>query len=180
MTRPNRNRLVIALFWLGSLALANALPGNARIAFVVIVIAATAISYSVAADFFAGKRYLRKKQWVEALTAFRTFEDKLTASPGRQKLAWLAWGVYSLDPIAVARNGTGVVHLENGKLELAEAAFFSALARDGSYAVPHVNLAVVAARRKDAAVMEQQLAEAARLGVTSAKVAKKVRAALGA
>jgi hypothetical protein len=70
------------------------------------------------------------------------------------------------------------VHLENGKLELAEASFQKALARDALYAVPHLNLAVVAAKRGSAAVMEQHLADAKRLGLSNRRAHAKVRAAL--
>jgi hypothetical protein len=71
---------------------------------------------------------------------------------------------------------SGVVHLENNKLELAEAAFKNALEKDPLYAVPHLNLAVVAARRNDRAAMDVHLAEAARLGLTNKRAHARVRA----
>ncbi len=120
---------------------------------------------------------MRRKQWVDALMAFERFETQLK-SPGRRRLSWLASGIYSFDAAAIARNNCGVVHLENGKLELAEAAFQTALARDPLYAVPHLNLAVVAAKRGNAQAMQQHLDDAKRLGLSNRRAHAKVRAAL--
>ncbi len=178
MTRPTRNRLLFAAFALGCIFVGNYLPEPVRWTFVAVILAAAATSYVVSRQFFAGRRALKKKQWVEAITAFQAFEQQLTASAWKQRLSFLAAGMYTSDPVAIARNNVGVVHLENAKLDLAEAAFRSALERDRDYAVPHLNLAVAAARRGNAEAMEASLADAQRLGITNKKVLRKVREAL--
>lgn len=178
MKRPARNRVLFAAFWAACLVLGNVLPDLARLPFVLLTLSLAAVSFVVARQFFVGRRHLKKKRWVDALTAFQAFETELAASPWKRRLSWLAAGVYTRDPVAIARNNVGVIHLENDKLELAAAAFRSALERDADYAVPHLNLAVVAAKRKDAGAMEASLKEADRLGLSSAKAHAKVRAAL--
>jgi hypothetical protein len=178
MSRPTRNRLLFAGFWITCLVLGNVLPHAVRLPFVLAVLAFAAASYVVSRQFFAGRRHLKKKRWVDAITSFQAFEAELLQSEWKRRFSWLAAGIYTLDPVAIARNNIGVVHLENGKLELADAAFRSALERDRDYPVPHFNLALVAAKRGDQAAMESELAEAARLGVTNQKAHAKVRAAL--
>ena len=178
MTRPNRNRLLIGGFVVGCLLLGNFLPIAWRAPFVLTLLLLSLVSFAFARDFFIGRRHIKKQRWMEAILCFQRFESQLLSSALRRRLAWLAAGIYSFDPVAIARNNVGVVHLENGKLELAEAAFRSALERDPPYAVAHLNLAVVAARRSDKATMEQQLTHASRLGLTQRKIHARVRAAL--
>ena len=178
MTRPARNRLLFAGFWALCLVLGNLPPDTIRLPFVALIFALAGASFVVSRQFFAGRRHLKKKRWVEALTAFQTFEHELNASPWKRRFSFLASGIYSSDPVAIARNNVGVIHLENSKLDLAEGAFRSALERDAGYAVPHLNLAVVAAKRGDAAAVEQRLAEAQRLGLSDKKAHAKVRAVL--
>lgn len=177
MTRPTKNRLLFAGFWAVCLVLGNVLPDEIRLPFVLIIFALAAFSFVVSRRFFAGRRYMKKKQWVDALSAFQAFEQELGASSWKRHFSYLASGIYTRDPVAIARNNIGVVHLENGKLDLAEAGFRSALERDNDYAVPHLNLAVIAAKRGDSASMEQRLGEAQRLGLTDRKAHAKVRAA---
>jgi hypothetical protein len=172
MTRPTRNRLVVGAAAIACLLLGNLLRGP----FVLLLVAATLTSYVAAYDFFAGRRHLKKKRWMDAIDRLQRFEEKVAKSALRRRLSFLATGVYSSDPIAIARNNVGVVHLENGKLELAERSFSSALERDSLYAVPHLNLAVVAAKRGDEGAREQRLSEAARLGLNQKKVHARVRA----
>jgi Flp pilus assembly protein TadD len=172
MTRPNRNRLLVVALCLVCLAAGNLV--GVPLAGVLFVAALT--SYIASRELFAARRALRQKRWVDALMGLQRFEAQLT-SPARRALSWLAVSLYTFDARAIARNLTGVVHLENGNLDLAQAAFQSALQLDALYAVPYLNLAVIAARRKDTAAMESHLAQAARLGLTNKKAHAKVRAA---
>jgi hypothetical protein len=172
MTRPARNRLLLLLACV--LVLASGKWIGVPLA--VVVVGAALVSFVASRDFFAARRALKRKQWVDALVGFQRFEQQLT-TPSRRAASWLATSLYSFDAAAIARNLTGVVHLENGKLDLAEAAFLNALQQDPLYAVPHLNLAVVFAKRKDTAAMERHLAEATRLGLGSKRAHSKVRAA---
>jgi hypothetical protein len=176
MSRPARYRLLFSMLCIACLVL----PDVIRLPFLGAVLVLTVSSYAVAHRFFAGRRALKKKQWIDAVSSFHAFEAELTQTPWKRTMSWLAAGVYTRDPIAIARNNIGVVHLENGKLDLATASFRSALELDARYAVPHVNLAVVAARQNDSATMEKELAEATRLGLGSKRVHQRVRAALTA
>ena len=172
MSRPARYRLLFSILCIACLVL----PDVIRLPFLALLLALTATSFIVARRFFSGRRQLKKREWMEAIVSFQAFEAELSQTPWKRTMSWLAAGVYTRDPIAIARNNIGVVHLENGKLDLAAQAFTSALERDAGYAVPHLNLAVVAAKRGDAAALETELGEARRLGITSKKVHAKVRA----
>jgi hypothetical protein len=120
VTRPARNRLLIAAFWLGFLVLGNVLWAPLRVPVVLLLLALSLASFIVSRDFFAGRRAMRRKEWVDALVAFERFETQLQL-PGRRRFSWLASGIYSFNAAAIARNNCGVVHLENGKLDLADA-----------------------------------------------------------
>jgi hypothetical protein len=178
MTRPDRNRLGVGAFMIACVLLGKFLPVSLQAPFVLTLLLFALSSFIFARDFFAGRRHMKKLRWVDALLAFQRFESQLSNSKTRRRLSWLAAGIYSFDPIAISRNNVGVIHLENRKLELSEAAFKEALRRDALYAVPHINLAVIAALRGKKAEMETELAEAARLGLTQKRVHARVRQAI--
>ena len=179
MPRPRRYRLVLFACWAAALVIGAMLPKIIALAVLAIVFAAAIASYVSSADFFAARRAIRQKAWGTALQKLQAWEIK-QAGGKKSWLSFLTLGVYSLDSVAIARNNVGVVHLENDKLDWAETSFRSALQQDPLYAVPHVNLAVVAAKRRDAEAMRSELNEAARLGLTSKKTAKKLTALLNA
>jgi hypothetical protein len=170
MTRPARNRLLL----LALCAVCIALGSVAGVPLFITLLVAAAVSYITARDVFAARRAIRQRRWVDALMSLQKFEAK----PPPRPLCWLTMSTYSFEPVAIARNLSGIVHLENNNLDLAQAAFQSALAKDPLYAVPQLNLAVVAARRKDTAAMERHLAEAKRLGLSGKKAHARVRALL--
>ena len=179
MPRPIRNRVVLLLCLAGAALIGAVVPRSVALALLATVFTLAFISYLVSFNYFSARRAMRKKKWVEALKGLEAYELGL-ATPWKRWLSFLALGTYSLDGVAIARNNVGVVHLENAKLEWAEKAFASALERDPLYAVPHVNLAVAAARRGDGTLMQRHLDEAARLGVRSSRMNKRIAALLPA
>lgn len=126
-------------------------------------------------DHFIGRRRMRQRRWEDALRHFERFEERLLASPARQRIAWLYLSLYASDGIAVVRNNTGVVLLNLGRLDEAQAALDGALQVDELYAVPHVNLAIIAAYRGESEVAQAHLARAEDLGYRTQGIQKTVR-----
>ena len=58
MSRPARNRLAFAAFWVVCLVLGNVLPDVARLPFVALILLAALVSFIVSRRFFAGRRAL--------------------------------------------------------------------------------------------------------------------------
>jgi tetratricopeptide (TPR) repeat protein len=116
-------------------------------------------------DLFRGRRLLDLHA-PEASIAYTTrFLEWVRARPGRKRLLWLAWSVYTPDAEAMALNNLGVAHLQMGKLDAAATALRAALAVDPRYPIPYYNLAIERELSDDRGEATRLLAEAERLGL---------------
>ena len=118
---------------------------------------------------------MKQKRWEEAAICFVHFEQRLQSAKWRQMSAALFSGMYTYDGIAIARNNLGVVRLEQGRFSEAEAALRRAIERDTLYAMPYVNLAIIAALAGNATQAEQEQARAHALGFRDRGLQKRVR-----
>lgn len=141
----------------------------------VLLLAVLVVAIIAGRDFFVGRVRLSQKRWDEALTAF---EAKQLSSRWRRALAPLFVGIYSHDGVAIALNNQAVARLNQGSLTQAQELLQRALSRDAPYAIPHVNLAILAALQGNAAEAsrEQQLAH--ELGFRGAGLQRRIRALL--
>lgn len=144
----------------------------------VLLLAVLVVAIIAGRDFFVGRVRLSQKRWDEALTAFEAFEAKQLSSRWRRALAPLFVGIYSHDGVAIALNNQAVARLNQGSLTQAQELLQRALSRDAPYAIPHVNLAILAALQGNAAEAsrEQQLAH--ELGFRGAGLQRRIRALL--
>lgn len=176
MRRPTRVKLSI-LGGCGLLIAINlALPGWVARLVALTALAACAGSAAASADYFAGRKALRRKDWVAAIAAFERYAARQRAQPWRQWAGALSYSVYSFDAQAIAHNAIGAVHLNNGQLERAEASFNAAISSDPGYGVPHLNLALVAAQRGDTDAAERHARQAELLGVPKKRVRRALQA----
>lgn len=163
MSRPARNRLVVAVFvvvaFFAAPRMTNAMLWSATALATPVVLAALWVSM----PFQRARGLLRKRQYEEAATELAAFESSLTAG-WKRALASMAVGLYTSNPAAASRNTLGAVRLEQGRLDDAQTHFKAALEHDPLYAVPWGNLAVLAAMRGDAPGAEEARLKAASLG----------------
>ncbi|GMU61995.1 MAG: hypothetical protein AMXMBFR34_37580 [Myxococcaceae bacterium] len=164
MTRPRRNLLLLLLFVVAALVLAPRLPDLA------LWLAAAAgglvivVSVLAGRHLFKGRSLMGQQRWDDAALELAAFEQEQSRGGWRAALAFLFVGTYSSNGLAVARATLGAVRLEQGKLDEAEAHLRRALEADPGYAVPHANLALVAARKRDATAAQTHRARAHALG----------------
>ena len=164
MTRPVRNRLLVAAFMVAAFFAAPRLPNAALWGATALTVPFVALALWVTSPFHKARTLLRKKQFDEAATELAAFETSLTQAGWKRALAALAVGLYTSNALAASRNTLGAVRLEQGKLDDASTHFKAALEHDARYAVPWGNLAVLAAMRGDAVAAEEARAKAAALG----------------
>jgi Flp pilus assembly protein TadD len=103
------------------------------------------------------------------------FLESIRRHPGRKRLLWLAWSIYTPDAEAMALSNLGAAHLQTGDFRAAVRALAAALAVDPKYPIPHYNLAVERAIANDGAAVARHASEAERLGFRVTRMDANIR-----
>jgi tetratricopeptide (TPR) repeat protein len=122
----------------------------------------------------------KRRRWEQAIERYERFEKKLLRARWSQLTVVLYLGIYSLDGVAIARNNIGQALMNAGDLDGAVRWLRSALQRDPLYAVPYVNLSVIAAMRKDETTARREMTRAVQLGFNPNSAQRILRRALAA
>jgi tetratricopeptide (TPR) repeat protein len=164
MTRPRRNLVLILVFVVAALFLAPRLPDEALWVSAAVGGVLIAVCVFAGRHLFRGRSLMKQGKWDDAALELAAFEHEQAQGGWRRALAFLFVGTFSSNGLAVARATLGAARLEQGKLDEAEGHLRRALEVDPGYAVPHANLALLAAKRGDDAAAETHRAHAHRLG----------------
>lgn len=130
--------------------------------------------------FLIGRRMMNSRSYSEAIPQFERFLAEVRARPALKKFIWLQAGIYTLDVEAMTLNNIGACHLELGQLELVEEPLRQALFIDPLYPIPYVNLAVLAAQRRDPSTARDAASRAMQLGYLGSRTDAALRYAGGA
>lgn len=177
LTRPTRN-IVLVLVVL-------ALPffvEERSFALPLFVVAAGLLVFVVAygRDFFAARSFDRRRLWEEAIRRYEAFEARAAKLRlGRFEVP-LFLSIYTYSGVALAKSNMAFCYMNAGDLETAKRLCREALEIDGTYAVPYVNLGIIAALEGDASAAEECLEQGFRLGYRNRGVQKQVRRILSA
>ena len=180
MTRPTRTLLLFAAFLVAAFVVTPTLPDVAMWALSGLAAVVLAVSLVAGRPFFAGRFAMKDERWDAAFAAFETFHDEQSGHGWKARFSFLFAGIFTADGVALALNNMGAVRLNQQRLDDAEALFRRALERDARYAMPHVNLAIIAAMRGDAATAETESKTARALGFRRRGLQQVVRTALAA
>jgi tetratricopeptide (TPR) repeat protein len=164
MTRPRRNLALIVLFIAGAFFAAPHLPNAVLTAAAAVGAVLLIVAVFAAKHLLAGRALMKRGQWDDAALELAAFEHEQATVAWRRALAFLFVGTWTSDGVAVARGTLGAIRLEQGRLDEAEGHLKRAVEQDPGYALPYANLALVAARRADAAAAEAHRARAHQLG----------------
>lgn len=164
MTRPRRHLAFIVLFVVAAVAASPRLPDAALWAGAAAGLVLIALSAAVGRHFLRARTLMGQAKWEDAALELAAFEREQAESAWRRTLAVLFVGTFSSNGVAVARGTLGALRLEQGKLDEAKRHLERALEADPGYAVPHANLALLAAKQGDAAAAESHRAKAHALG----------------
>jgi tetratricopeptide (TPR) repeat protein len=178
MKRTQRNLFIIMAAMVAFYSIVTRLPWQAALA----VAGAALVGFIALAvwgrDYLAARRHARRRQWPLAIERYQRFERKALKAGWRRLAVVLCLGVYSFDVPAIARNEIGQAYVNANDLEQAAAWLRSALQRDPQYAVPYVNLGVIAALRRDAAGARREMSKAVQLGYNVQAAQRILRRAL--
>lgn len=180
MKRPTRVLLVATVSFITFLCVLQGLRREVAVIVVIVLLVIVALVIAWGHDFYRGRSFLRRRQWARGLRHFERYERQLSSSRFPRLMNSLHLSMYTSDGLALALNNIAVCRMNLKETAAATQALKLALARDARYAVPHVNLAVIAAMAGDEATAHEELAEAARLGYAEKGAQLVVRRALAA
>jgi tetratricopeptide (TPR) repeat protein len=164
MKRTQRNLLIILSVIAASWILLRQLPLITALWTLGAVVAIGLILVLLARDFFIGRYRARQRDWQKALERYQRFEQKLLTRRWSGLLAPLYFGIYTFDGVALARNNIGQALMNLGKLDEAEHWLRAALQRDPLYAIPYINLGIVAGLRGSEVAARREIRRAVELG----------------
>jgi tetratricopeptide (TPR) repeat protein len=164
MKRPQRYLFIIMTVMVAGYLLLTRLPGEASLSLLGILIIFFIVVAILARDWFIARRHAKRNQWAQAITHYQRLEKKLLTARWHRLTVALFPSIYSLDSVAIVRNTIAQCFLQAEDLEQAVSWLRSALQRDPLYAVPYVNLALIAAIRKDETNARREMTRAVQLG----------------
>lgn len=164
MKRPQRYLFIIMTVMVAIYLLLTRLPAAAALALLVVLAIYGLALVIWGRDLLLGRRHSSRREWRKAIERYERFEKKLLKFAWPKLTVALYLGIYSLDGVAIARNGIAHSLLNAGDLDQAVPWLRSALQRDPYYAVPYVNLAVIAAKRGDEQTAMREMTKAVQLG----------------
>lgn len=162
--RPQRNLFIIMSVMVMVYLLAIRLPPQITAYLGAAVLAVSAVLMIWGRDLLMGRYRARQRRWREALERYQRFEAKLLAVSWSKLAVVLYLSLYSFDGVAICRNhiAQSLIHMED--LDGAEQWSRRALQRDPMYALPYLNLGVVAAMRGDKQRAAREFRRAVQLG----------------
>jgi len=164
LKRPQRNLFIIMSVLAMVYLLATRLPREVTLYLGAAVLVVAAVLAVWARDFLVGRYRMRQRRWREAAERYQRFEAKLLAVSWGKLAVVLYLSFYSFDGVAICRNNIGQSLMNMQDLDGAEQWLRRALQRDPLYAVPYLNLGVVAALRGDKERAVREFGRAVQLG----------------
>jgi hypothetical protein len=178
MKRTQRNLFIIMTVMVVIYLLLTRLPGPIALGMAAGLVCTALWLMLWAWDFFIARRQGTRRRWRDAAERYQKFEKKLLAARWRRITVLLYFGIYTFDGIAIVRNNIAQSLMNLDEFEAAERWLKAALERDLHYALPYVNLAAIAAIRRDSATAHRQMSRAVHLGYSPAGAQQILRRAL--
>lgn len=164
MKRPQRYLFIIMTVLVAVYLLLTRLPPAAALALLG-VLALYVLAVAIwGRDLFFARRAAKRRDWEKAQARYEKLEKKLQRARWHRLTVVLYPSIYSFDGVAIMRNNIAQMLMNVGDLDRAVQWLRSALQRDPLYPVPYVNLALVAAKRRDEAGARREMTRAVQLG----------------
>lgn len=178
MKRTQRNLFIIMSVMMVMYLLITRLPPPIALGVAGSLLGATLALILLSADFFMARRLLKRQRWRDAADRFGKFEKKLVSARWRRATVLVYLSIYTFDGIAIVRNEIAQSLMNLDEFDAAEHWLKAALERDLQNPVVFVNLAVIAAIRRDAFTARKQISRAVQLGYSPDGAQQVLRRAL--
>ena len=176
-TRPRRNlALLVALVLLLFVIDVRAYAVEALTAILIVVGLVLVFGW----HFFVARYLGAMKDWSAAINHYEAFEASARRLNFGPISLPLFMSLYTFNGVALAKNNLAFCFMNTGELEAAERSCDEALQIDPKYAVPHINLGIIAALQRDPDAAANHLQRGFDLGYRDRGVQRHVRRILEA
>jgi tetratricopeptide (TPR) repeat protein len=159
-------------------SIVSRLPGLAALAVLAVALIALGVLAILAREYFASKRLMKRRQWQAAVEKLKKLEQKLLHASWQRASSLLYLNVYTFDGVALVRTQVAQCFMNLDDPDQAVRWLRSALLRDPHFAIPYVNLALIAAQRRDEATARREMSRAVQLGFNPTTASHLLRRAL--
>lgn len=178
MKRTQRNLFIIMSVMMVIYLLITRLPPPIALGVAAAILVVVLLLAALAYDFFVARHHTKRRRWRAAADRFEKFEKKLLRASWLRATVLVYLTIYSFDAIAIVRNEVAQSLLNLDEFTTAERWLKGALERDLQYAEPYVNLAAIAAIRRDAVTAKRHISRAVGLGYSPEGAQQVLRRAL--
>lgn len=178
MKRPQRYLFIIMTVLVVVYLLLTRLPPLASLALLGMLALYVLIVSIWGRDLFFARRAAKRGEWAKAQARYEKLEKKLQRARWHRLAVVLYPNIYRFDGVAIMRNNIGQMLINAGELDQAVQWLRAALQRDPFYPVPYVNMALVAAKRRDEAGARREMTRAVQLGFDPRAAQRILRKAL--
>lgn len=178
MKRTQRNLFIIMSVMMVIYLLITRLPPPIALGVAGGMVGVALLLALAAYDFFIARRSCQRRRYREAAERFEKFEKKLLDARWRRATILVYPSIYTFDSIAITRNEIAQCLMNLDEFDAAERWLKAALERDLQYSPPFVNLAAIAAIRRDAVTARRHISRAVGLGYSPEGAQQILRRAL--
>ena len=150
MKRPQRNLLLfLSLLIIPSISRALDIQLYAFI-FSIIAVTLAVLMIFLGKDYFVARFKIKYKNWSSAVESFSKFESFLDKLHALHLKVPFFFSLYTYNGKALTKNNIAFCYMNSGKITEAKRLLAESIELDRLYAIPHVNLAIIAAMEGDA------------------------------
>jgi len=128
------------------------------------------IARRLLSDLLRGRALMARRDFAGGLASTQRFLESCHQRPWIRHAIWGAYGVYTLDVVAMGLNNAGAALTELGRLDEAEAFLEEARRQDPNYPMPVFNLARIAKLRGNDEQVTALAEEARKLGMPGSRL----------
>ena len=175
MKRPQRNILLLVITVLGYFAVNDHLSSTVKLSLGIALIVFGVLIAILCKDFLIARSRTKKQDWEGAIEHYNKFERSIKSHQQRGINLPIFMSLYTFDGIALTNNNRAQCYMNVHRNQDAKNDLECAVTLDNLYAIPHINLAILAAQKGDESSAKKELEMAQALGYKSEGAQKLIR-----
>ena len=178
MKRPQRNILLLVTTVFGYFLIDDHLSSNVKLSLGIALIVFGVLLAILCKDFLIARSRTKKHDWEGAIEHYNKFEMSIKSHQQRGINLPIFMSLYTFDGIALTNNNRAQCYMNVHRNQDAKNDLEFAVSLDKLYAIPHINLAILAAQKGDEPGAKKELELAQELGYKAKGAQKLIRSYL--
>jgi tetratricopeptide (TPR) repeat protein len=164
MQRPQRNLMALLIIGAALILSIYFMPPLVQFSVVLLLVAILTFLIVISKDFLIARVKGAQLDWTGAIKYYDKFERQLKEYRRRRMTFPFFMSIYTCEGLALTYNNRGQCYMNLRRFADAEHDLNQAVKLDLRYAIPHANLAIMAAMQGDESVARYELDQAQSLG----------------